>query len=84
MSFHGIPVGQIELPIQLQHFSHQFEIKKKCPSLAFSKHVCTHVTLPSKLLQKIGYGRTSLHINLLQSFKKSAKVLWIKSKYTDT
>ena len=43
--------------------------------------------MPSKLCQKIGYGKTFLHINhfhflLLLSFNKSVKVLWIIAKYT--
>ena len=43
--------------------------------------------MPSKLCQKIGYGKTFLHINnfhffLLLPFNKSVKVLWIIAKYT--
>ena len=43
--------------------------------------------MPSKLCQKIGYGKTFLHNNhfhffLLLSFNKSVKVLWIIAKYT--
>ena len=40
--------------------------------------------IPSKLWQKIGHGKSFLHINpfFLLSFNNSAKVLLIKSKYT--